>query len=228
MTHPTNSSARSAWARDGRAARVLIADDHAMVRAGLKQFLVGDPQIEQVGESATGKETLDQLEAQDWDLVVLDIGMPDRNGIDILQHIRASDNKVRVLVLSGYPEEQYALNVLRNGAMGFIDKAAPPEEVLRAVHSVLQGRRYVSTALADALVENQDVDPHRPPHDRLSAREFQVFFKIAQGQSVSDIGVELSLSVKTISTYRARILEKLHFHTNADLTSYALRSGLIT
>ena len=208
-------------------ARVLIADDHALVRAGLKQFLVDDRNITAVGEAATGRETLEKLRDEKWDLVILDIGMPDRSGIDILQHIRAVHDRTRVLVLSGFPERQYALNVLRAGASGFIEKSSPPEEMLRAVRTVLHGRRYVSATLADQLVGELNGDADKPPHSRLSEREFQVFCKLAAGRAVSEIAHELCLSVKTVSTYRSRILEKLNFQTNADLTSYALRNGLI-
>jgi DNA-binding NarL/FixJ family response regulator len=186
-----------------------------------------DPRVAAVGEAATGRETLEQLRKERWDLVILDIGMPDRNGLDILQQIRAAHTDTRVLVLSGYPERQYALNVLRAGAMGFIDKSAAPEEMLRAVHSVLQGRRYVSATLAELLVGELDGDADKPLHSRLSEREFQVFFKLAGGRSVSEIAAELCLSVKTVSTYRTRILEKMNLQTNADLTSYALRNQLI-
>jgi DNA-binding NarL/FixJ family response regulator len=208
-------------------ARVLIADDHAVVRAGLKQFLVEDRGISAIGEAATGRETLDRLRAESWDLVILDIGMPDRSGIDILQQIRAVHDRTRVLVLSGYPERQYALNVLRAGASGFIEKGTAPEELLRAVRAVLQGRRYVSATLAEQLVGELDGDADKPLHSRLSEREFQVFCKLAAGRAVSEIASELCLSVKTVSTYRSRILAKMSFHTNADLTSYALRNQLI-
>jgi two-component system, NarL family, invasion response regulator UvrY len=208
-------------------ARVLIADDHAVVRAGLRQFLVEDRGISAIGEAATGRETLDRLRAEAWDLVILDIGMPDRSGIDILQQIRAVHDRTRVLVLSGYPERQYALNVLRAGASGFIEKGTAPEELLRAVRAVLQGRRYVSATLAEQLVGELDSDADKPLHSRLSEREFQVFCKLAAGRAVSEIAAELCLSVKTVSTYRSRILAKMSFHTNADLTSYALRNQLI-
>jgi two-component system, NarL family, invasion response regulator UvrY len=208
-------------------ARVLIADDHAVVRAGLKQFLVEDRAITAVGEAATGRETLDRLRAENWDLVILDIGMPDRSGIDILQQIRSVHDRTRVLVLSGYPERQYALNVLRAGASGFIEKGTAPEELLRAVRAVLQGRRYVSATLAEQLVGDLDGDADKPLHARLSEREFQVFCKLSAGRAVSEIAAELCLSVKTVSTYRSRILQKMSFETNADLTSYALRNQLI-
>src|SRR5688572_2550658 len=205
----------------------MIADDHAVVRAGLKQFLIEDRRISAVGEAASGRETLECLRSEAWNLVILDIGMPDRNGLDILQQIRTTYADTRVLVLSGYPERQYALNVLRAGAMGFVDKSAPPEELLRAVHAVLQGRRYVSATLAELLVGDLDGGSDKPLHARLSEREFQVFFKLAAGQAVSEIAEELCLSVKTVSTYRSRILEKMNLQTNADLTSYALRNDLI-
>jgi DNA-binding NarL/FixJ family response regulator len=208
-------------------ARVLIADDHAVVRAGLKQFLVEDRAISAIGEAATGRETLERLRAEPWDLVILDIGMPDRSGIDILQQIRALHDRTRVLVLSGYPERQYALNVLRAGASGFIEKGTAPEELLRAVKAVLQGRRYVSATLAEQLVGELDGNGDKPLHSRLSEREFQVFCKLAAGRAVSQIAAELCLSVKTVSTYRSRILQKMNFETNADLTSYALRNQLI-
>ena len=208
-------------------ASVLIADDHAVVRAGLRQFLDEDSVVAEVGEAATGRETLDQLRAKDWDLVLLDINMPDRSGIDVLRHIRSGYPRVRVLVLSGLPERQYALNVLRAGASGYLAKDAAADELLKAVHTVLNGRRYVSASLAELLVEDLDSDRDKPLHDSLSTREFQIFCKLAAGRGVSDIANELSLSVKTVSTYRTRILEKMKFTNNADLTSYALRSGII-
>lgn len=208
-------------------AKVLIADDHAVVRAGLRQFLDEDSDISEIGEAATGRETLDQLRLKEWDLVLLDINMPDRSGLDVLRHIQSGHPKVRVLVLSGLPERQYALNVLRAGAAGFLEKNAAPEELMKAVRTVLSGRRYVSASLAESLVSDLDADHDQPLHASLSTREFQIFCKIAAGQGVSEIAKELSLSVKTVSTYRTRILEKMKFKSNADLTSYALRAGII-
>jgi DNA-binding NarL/FixJ family response regulator len=162
-----------------------------------------------------------------WDLVVLDISMPDRSGIDILQHLRASHPKTRVLILSGFPERQYAVNVLRAGAGGFLSKEAAPEELLRAVRTVMAGRRYVSPALAELLASDLGGESQQPLHAGLSTREFQILCKLASGRSVSEIGKELCLSVKTVSTYRTRILGKMNLMTNADLTSYALKNGLI-
>jgi DNA-binding NarL/FixJ family response regulator len=208
-------------------ANVLIADDHAMVRSGIRQFLEDDAGINQIGEAATGRETLTMLRADRWQLVMLDIHMPDRSGIDILRHIRSGFPDVRVLVISGYPEQQFAANVLKAGAMGFLSKDSPADEIMRAVGIVLGGRRYVSAALAELLVDRLDGHPGEPSHSLLSEREFQIFFKIAVGRTVSAIARELSLSVKTVSTYRSRILEKMNFSTNADLTVYALRNEII-
>ena len=208
-------------------AKVLIADDHAVVRAGLRQFLEEDPSITEIGDASTGREALDALRSGRWDLLILDINMPDRSGLDILSHIRAAGYTTRVLVMSGLPERQYALNVLRAGARGYLSKEGAPDELLKAVRAILDGRRYVSPALAELLVSELDQDTDKPLHARLSEREFQVLCKLAAGRAVSDIAGELCLSVKTVSTYRTRVLDKMHLETNADLTTYALRNGLI-
>lgn len=207
--------------------RILIVDDHAVVRAGLRQFLLEDATIKEVQEAATGDQALDLLRQSRWDLLILDINMPGRNGIDILKHVVAGCPDTRILVLSGYPENQYALNVLRAGASGYLPKESAPEELLKAVRCILHGKRYVSSALADKLVSDLGSDRDKPAHSDLSQREFQIFCKLATGASVSEIAVELCLSVKTVSTYRSRLLEKMSFRTNADITSYALRNGLI-
>jgi DNA-binding NarL/FixJ family response regulator len=209
--------------------RVLIADDHAVVRAGYRQFLEAEPSITDIGEAATGNETMDALRKKDWDLLLMDINMPERSGLDILRHVTASYPDVRVLIMSGLPEEQYARNVLRAGASGYLSKGGSPEELIKAVRLVLMGRRYVSATLAEAMAADLETarDQNQPLHTALSPREFQIFGKLAAGATVSAIGEELSLSVKTISTYRARILEKMAFKSNADLTAYALRNGLI-
>jgi DNA-binding NarL/FixJ family response regulator len=206
--------------------RVLIADDHALFRAGLRQFLVDALPSAEIGEAASGNEALTCLQRKDWDLLVLDINMPDRTGLDILRHVKSGHPATRVLVLSGYPERQYALNVLRAGASGYIAKDAAPEDLLKAVRMVLQGRRYVSESLAELLLLDMD-RADKPLHTLLSDREFQIFGKLAAGQGVSEIGRELCLSVKTVSTYRTRILEKMRMKSNADLTSYALRNEII-
>jgi two-component system, NarL family, invasion response regulator UvrY len=210
-------------------ARVLIADDHAVVRAGYKQFLEAEAGITAIGETSSGNETLDQLRREKWDLLLMDIYMPDRSGLDILKHVTSGYPQTRVLIMSGLPEEQYARNVLRAGASGYLSKDGSPEELLKAVRTVLVGRRYVSAALAESMAADLESshDQNQPLHERLSVREFQIFGKLAGGAGVGKIAEELSLSVKTVSTYRSRILEKMNFASNADMTAYALRNGLI-
>lgn len=208
-------------------ATVLIADDHALVRSGLRQCLQESGRFTIIAEAATGSQVLDALHAGDFDLLMLDINMPDRSGLDILKHVRSSHPDVKVLVLSGYPERQYAVNVLKAGASGYLSKDGSPDELLKAVGQVLAGRRYVSASLAELLASELDADHEQPLHAGLSEREFQIFCKLASGQSVSGIAGELSLSVKTVSTYRSRVLEKMCFKSNADITSYALRNGLM-
>jgi len=205
---------------------ILIADDHAVVRAGLRQFLeegcVGD-----VAEAATGQQAMDLLRAKRFDLLILDINMPGRGGLDILKNVRASFPDTRVLIVSGFPERQYAVNVLKAGASGYLSKESAPEELIKAVQIVLSGRRYVSSTLAEQLVQDLDLDSDKPMHASLSEREFQIFCKLATGGAVSEIARELCLSVKTVSTYRSRVLEKMNLRTNADITTYALKNGLI-
>ena len=206
---------------------VLIADDHAMVRTGLRHYLEQDQSIDTFGEASTGSQTLDELRRAHWDLVVLDINMPDRSGLDILRHIRSSHPKTRVLVISGFAEKQYGIIVLRAGASGYIAKDQAPEEFLRAVRTVLAGRRFVSAELSDMLVHALDEPSNQPPHAVLSQREFQILCKLSVGRTVTEIAEELFISVKTVSTYRARVLQKMNFSTNADLTTYALQNGLV-
>jgi DNA-binding NarL/FixJ family response regulator len=210
--------------------RVLIADDHAVVRAGYAQFLAEDPSITEIGEVTSGSAVLAELRRKSWDLLLMDIHMPDRSGIDILKHLSSGFPTVRVLIVSGLPEEQYARNVLRAGARGYLSKGGSAEEFMRAVRLVLNGRRYISAALAESMAADLEKPPEQnqqPQHTALSAREFQIFRKLAIGAPLGGIAKELSLSVKTVSTYRSRILEKMTFKSNADVTAYALRRGLI-
>jgi DNA-binding NarL/FixJ family response regulator len=206
--------------------RILIADDHALFRSGLRLFLVEALPTAVIGEAASGNDTLSALQRNSWNLLLLDINMPDRGGLDILHHVNAGHPSTRVLVLSGYPERQYAMNVLRAGASGYVPKDVAPEVLLKAVRTVLQGRRYVSESLAELLLLDMD-RTDKPLHALLSEREFQIFGKLAKGDAVSEIGRELFLSVKTVSTYRSRILDKMRMKNNADLTSYALRNEII-
>jgi DNA-binding NarL/FixJ family response regulator len=198
-----------------------------MVRAGLRRWLEQDPAIDTIGEATSGSETLERLRDNAWDLVVLDINMPDRSGIDILAHIRTGHPATRVLVISAFSEKQYAIYALRAGAAGYLAKDQAPEDFTRAIHAVLAGRRFVSATLAEMLVGALDEPADQPLHATLSQREFQILCKLAVGRSVSEIARELCISVKTVSTYRARILEKMRFSTNAELTMYAMKNGLM-
>jgi DNA-binding NarL/FixJ family response regulator len=207
--------------------RILIADDHAMVRAGLRHIISEELGVAQIGEAASGNEVMTRLRSGGWNLLLLDINMPDRNGLDILRNVTASYPETRVLVLSALAERLYALNVLRAGAHGYLPKECAPTQLVTAIRTVTSGRRYVSPELADILAANVGTEVEQPAHGCLTEREFQVFYKIASGRTVSSIGQELCLSVKTVSTYRSHILEKMRLHCNADITTYALRNELI-
>jgi DNA-binding NarL/FixJ family response regulator len=207
--------------------RVLIADDHPMIRAGVRQILAEDPTIAEVAEADSGTQALQRLRGGKWNVLLLDINMPGRNGLDILRYVVASFPATKVLVLSGFSERNYALAVLKAGASGYLAKESAPLELLGAIHTVLKGRHYFSTRVAEMLASSLDAQTVQPAHSCLSQREFQVFYKIANGRTVSSIGEELCLSPKTVSTYRALILEKMHLQTNADITTYALRNELI-
>jgi DNA-binding NarL/FixJ family response regulator len=207
--------------------RILIADDHAIVRAGLKQFIADEPDMAVAGEAGTGEEALGFVRAQECDIVLLDIFMPDCNGIDTLRRLKQIKPELPVLILSGFSEQQYALNLLRAGASGYIAKETAPEQLVTAIRAVVQGRKYVSPAVAQMLLNDLGPTSGQPLHASLSEREFQIFCKLAAGLSVSRIAEELFLSVKTVSTYRTRILEKMNMTTNADLTYYAIKNRLM-
>jgi DNA-binding NarL/FixJ family response regulator len=207
--------------------RILIADDHAIVRAGLKQFIAEEQDMTVAGEATTGAEAVAFVRASECDVVLLDIAMPDTNGVDTLRQLKQIKPGLPVLILSGYPEKQYALNLLRTGASGYINKETASEQLVAAIRAVTQGRKYVSPAVAEVLVDDLGGDPNQPPHAALSEREFQIFCKLAAGKPVSKIADELFLSVKTVSTYRARILQKMDMKTNADLNYYAIKKQLI-
>ena len=203
--------------------RVLIADDHALARAGYRQFLEAESSILNIGEAGSFAEALDALGRSRWDLMILDINMPDRNGFDILAEVKAHYPYTRVLVISGFSEDQYAENVLKAGASGYLSKSSAPTELMHAVRTVLGGRRYRS----DEARARGDAPNEELPHTGLSTREFQIFLKLAAGTSVTAIAAELELNVKTVSTFRGRILAKMGMQSNADLTAYALKNGLM-
>jgi two-component system, NarL family, invasion response regulator UvrY len=207
--------------------RILIADDHAIVRAGLRQFIADHADMQVAAEVATGAEAIAAVRAQEFDVVLLDISMPDKNGIDTLKTIRHVRPELPVLMLSGYAEDQYAVNLLRAGAAGYLNKEAASSQLVGAIRTVVLGRKFVSPSLAQILADGVSGDADRPLHAELSQREFQIFCKLAAGAAVSKIADELNLSVKTVSTYRTRVLEKMAMKSNADLTYYAIKNGLI-
>lgn len=207
--------------------RVLIADDHQIVLSGLKQMIAGQRDMQVVAECRTGRDVLNELRKQACEVILLDLSLPDMSGLDVLKHVKGHYPDVAVLVISGYPESQFGLNVLRAGAMGFVSKGVDETELLRAVRMVSRGHRYVGPELADQLVSGVQGDPNEPRHSVLSEREFQIFCKLAEGVSVSEIAGKLFLSVKTVSTYRSRILQKMAMKSNADITYYAIKNGLL-
>lgn len=197
------------------------------MRRGLKQILADEYQRATFAEASNAQEVIDKVWAEPWDVVVLDVSMPGRSGLEALAEIRKSKPRLPVLVLSMHPEDQFAMRVLKAGASGYMTKESAPAELVGAVKKVMAGGRYVSTSLAEKMAEYLDTDFSRPPHERLSNREFLVLRLIASGKTVSQIADELSLSVKTISTYRARILEKMVMTSNAELTHYAIQNKLV-
>ena len=207
--------------------RILIADDHAIVRAGLRQFIASEIDMEVAGEAATGTETVELARKADFDVVLLDISMPEGSGVDTLKQLKQIKPELPVLILSTFSEDQYAVNLLRAGASGYLSKESASAQLIGAIRTVLQGRKYVSPALAEILASDLEGARDKPLHADLSQREFQIFCKLAAGIPVSKIAHELFLSVKTISTYRSRILEKMGMKTNADLTYYAIKNDLI-
>ena len=207
--------------------QVLIADDHAILRRGLKEILVRELDGAVCGEAKDATETLARIQQSDWDLVILDITMPGRSGLEVLRDLKAARPKLPVLVLSMHPEDQYARRILKAGASGYMNKEGAPEELVKAVRKVLAGGRYVSPALAEQLAVDLSHDTGQPIHDVLSDREFEVLRMLAAGRTVSQIAEELHLGVTTVSTYRARILEKMNMTTTAELMHYALYNRLI-
>jgi len=207
--------------------KFLVADDHAIVRKGLVQILCDEFPSATVKEVSNSQEVIEELQKEKWDVILLDISMPGRNGIETLKQIRTNGVKTPVLMLSMHSEEQYAIRVLKAGASGFLNKETATDELLAAVRKVLSGRKYISESVAEKLAESVGENDERPAYQLLSDRELQVLQYIASGKTVSEIGDELSLSVNTISTYRSRLLEKLNLSNNAELTRYALDNNLV-
>ena len=209
------------------AKKILVADDHAIFREGLKQVIAKTVDMVVAGEATDGQEVLSKIRENDFDIVILDISMPGRNGLDILAEIKSLRPKLPVLILSMHPEEQYALRAFKAGASGYLTKGNPPQELIEALQKVALGKKYISPNLAEVLVDNIGNEASTLPHNDLSNREFQVFCWIATGKPVSRIAADLNLSVKTISTYRTHILRKMNMQNNAEITRYALQNHLI-
>ena len=207
--------------------QILIVDDHAILRRGLKEILEREFRDVSIGGAGTAEQALTELDSDKWDLVILDITMPGRSGVDVLRHLKALRPKLPVLVLSMHPEDQYGKRVLKAGASGYMNKESAPEELIKAVRKLLSGGRYVSPTLAETLAVDLGRDDGTPAHERLSDREFEVLRKMASGKTVGQIAQELHLSVPTVSTYRARILEKMGLSNTAELIRYALSHHLV-
>uniref|UniRef100_A0A832DGN0 Response regulator transcription factor n=1 Tax=Ignavibacterium album TaxID=591197 RepID=A0A832DGN0_9BACT len=206
---------------------VLVADDHKIVRHGLKKILEDEFSEVTIGEASRDTEIAEQLEKSKWDLVILDISMPGKSGLEVLKDIKATHPKIPVLILSMYPEEQFALRVMKSGASGYIRKDSAPEELVDAVNEILEGRKYISPTVMDILSDNVKKDGKVELSEILSDREYEIFMLIAQGKTVSEIAEILSLSVKTVSTHRTHILEKTKLKNNADIVMYAVRNKLL-
>ncbi len=207
--------------------RIGLVDDHVILRTGLRKFIEESPDLVVVGEAGSGREAIDLARNQEMDVMLMDISMPGQSGIDALAMIRAKAPDVGILILSGYPEEHYAVSLIRQGAAGYLNKQCDPDEIVRAIRRIAEGHRYITPQVADLLAQQLNKPDTGAPHEQLSEREFQVFLRLAKGETVGDIAAALSLSVKTISTYRTRIMEKMALASNSDLTYYALKAGLI-
>ena len=207
--------------------KILVADDHTIVREGLKQILGEVHDMIVAGEASDGSETLQKIRKDHYDLVLLDIAMPGISGLDVLKHLKSEKPDLPVLMLSMYPEEQYAVRTLKAGASGYLTKESASDELIAAIRKVSSGGKYVTSSLAEKLASCLDTYPDKPLHERLSDREYQVVRMIASGKTVTEIADKLSLSVKTISTNRSRALIKMGMKTNAEITYYAIKHGLV-
>jgi DNA-binding NarL/FixJ family response regulator len=205
--------------------RILIADDHPIFRAGLKETLAKDPSVVSIGEADDGDKALELARKKRWDAVVLDIKMPGRDGLEVLQELRRERPELPVLILSAHPEEQMALRLLKAGAAGYLTKEKAPQVLLTAIRKVVSGRKYISESLAEKVVSA--FESEKAPHETLSNREYQVMRMIASGKAMKEIGKELFLSVRTVSTYRARVLKKMNMNGNAEIIRYAVDHKLI-
>ena len=207
--------------------RIAIIDDHAMVRAGLRQFFADQSDFSVVAEASNGRGALDIVRKGEVDVILMDISMPDQSGVDALIAIKARVPDLPVLILSGFPEEHYATTLLRQGASGYLNKDCDPQDIVAAIRTVHRGRKYISAEVAERLADGLTKGGDVPLHEQLSERELQVFLRLAKGETIGHLAQGMSLSVKTVSTYRTRIMEKMKLESNSDLTYYALKNGLI-
>lgn len=207
--------------------KVLIADDHPVVRRGLSQILTEAPDMVAAGEASTGREVLQAVRENDYDVVLLDIALPDISGLEVLKQLRIVKPELRVLILSMYPEKQYAVRTLKAGAAGYLTKESAPEELVAAIRKVSRGGKYITPSLAEKLAARLSDEAEKEPYETLSDREYQVMCLLASGKTITEIATELSLGVTTVSTYRARLLEKLGLKTTAEIVRYALERGLV-
>ena len=207
--------------------KIGIVDDHAIVRSGLRQYFSQQVDFRVVGEAASGREAIELARTTELDVLVMDLSMPGQSGLDALSMIRAKAPDVGILILSAYPEEHYAVSLIRQGASGYLNKECDPAEIANAVRTIALGRRYITPAVAELLARQLDRKDAAAAHELLSEREFQVFLRLAKGETAGKIADNLSLSVKTVSTYRTRLMEKMNLSSNSDLTYYALKNKLI-
>jgi len=207
--------------------RIAIVDDHAIVRTGLRQFLCDEVDLKVVAEASNGREAIDIVRGGNVDVMLVDLSMPDQSGVEVLAAIKARAPDLPVLILSGFPEQHYATTLLKQGAAGYLSKDCDPEEIAKAVRTVFRGRKYITSGVAEMLAEGLTTGGEKMPHELLSERELQVFLRLAKGEAIGAMALSMSLSVKTVSTYRTRVMEKMKLSSNSDLTYYALKTGLI-
>ncbi|MBE2217877.1 MAG: response regulator transcription factor [Ignavibacteria bacterium] len=212
---------------DEKIVRIVIADDHAFLREGIKKTIQDEMDMKIVGEASNANDALDIIRELNPDVVIMDISMPGKSGLDVLKDLKSLKRKTRILILSMHPEDRFAIRALKAGASGYLTKESAPDELVKAIRTVLTGRKYVSKALAEKLVDILSEDSDKMPHEQLSDREYEVFIKISSGKKAIEIAAELSISIHTVNTYRARILEKLSMNSNVELTQYAMHNNLI-